>query len=382
MIYFILLFLFVGGAFLFDSNQKNESRGKYFYWFCYLLLTLTFGLRYRVGGDTINYLIKYSMTPPISELSIGKLFLMNVEPGFALLMSFFKQFSDAFYGVQLVESAFVNFVWFRLIQKRVSRKFLGIIFFYIMYSFYFNTEIMREAMAVAFFVLAYSKLEKQKLLQYYVILTIGVLFHYSCIFMYIVPILKRYAVSMKKTFFIALSVLLFLSFSSVIFSYFGGYLAYKISANEAYNFTIWGKLAAFIKYILFPYVVLRLATKYYRPECIRNEVNFLYIQMVIGAMSLSSYSILMRLSNYMQPFFLVVMVNVLGIVLLSKYKNAIYAFMLLFFVWFSYVGPYLSDVSDVKKGARFYCRWYPYYSIFNEQEDPVREEFLQAHFNR
>lgn len=382
MVYLLILILLLYGIVNFDGKGIDKARGAKYFWFCYLFLTLVFGLRYRVGGDTLNYMLRYSVMPPLSELNISDILLMQVEPGFATLMAFFKQYTDKFYGVQLVESAFVNFVWFKLIYERTERKFLGALLYFLMNSFYFNTEIMREGFAVAIFVLAYKRLERGELLKYYSILSVGVLFHFSCLFMLFVPLFRKYAINLKRTCLIIVTVLIASTVAQSIFHMFGGYLAVKVSNSSTYYFSIWGLIASGLKSVLFPYWIMTLYRQYTGAGYDDPKVRFILVQMIYGSMALGEYAMLMRLSNYMQPFFLVLLVEVLSYVAFSKYKNHMAAICIYGIIVFSYIMPYTKDVSHIEKGARFYCRWFPYHSIFDEKEDPVRESFIRNQFDQ
>lgn len=380
MVYLLLLILLLFGIAIFDG-RGGKSRGAKYFWFCYIALTLVFGLRYRVGGDTLNYMFKYSIMPPLSDLSLSDILLMQVEPAFATLMAFFKQYTDSFYGVQLVESAFVNFVWFKLIYERTDRIFLGAVLYFLMNSFYFNTEIMREGFAVAIFVLAYKRLEQGSLLKYYGILSIGVLWHFSSLFMLFVPLFRKYATDLKRTCLIIVAVLLVSTVAQSFFHLFGGYLAVKVSNSSTYYFSIWGQLASVLKFVVFPYLIMSLYRRYTGAGFNDAKVRFILVQMIYGSMALGEYAMLMRLSNYMQPFFLVILVEVLGYVSYSKYKRRMTAICIYGIIAFCYIMPYTKDVSHIEKGARFYCRWYPYHSIIDEKEDPVRESFVRNQFN-
>lgn len=381
MVYLLILLLLLFGVVNYDGKVIAKTRGTKYYWFCYLLLTLVFGLRYRVGGDTLNYMLKYSVMPPLSDLSISDILVMQVEPAFATLMAFFKQYTDKFYGVQLVESAFVNFVWFKLIYERTERKFLGATLFFLMNSFYFNTEIMREGFAVGMFVLAYKRLEKGELLKYYGILSVGVLFHFSCLFMLFVPIFRKYATNLKRTCLIIAVVLFASTVAQSFFHLFGGYLAVKVSNSSAYYFSIYGLMASALKFVLFPFWIMSLYRRYTGAGYDDPKVRFILVQMIYGSMALGEYAMLMRLSNYMQSFFLVILVEVLGYVAFSKYKQRLAAVCIYGIIAFSYIMPYTKDVSHIVKGARFYCCWFPYHSIFDEKEDPVRESFVRNQFD-
>lgn len=368
------------GAFLYD-NRTSDSQGNVFYWFCCIIIILTFGLRYRVGGDTLNYLWKYELISPLSQLSFAQLFLLETEPGFGFLLSFFKQFTDDFYCVQLTESFFVNVVWFKLIENQVQNKFFAAFLFFIMHSFYFNTEIMREAIAVGFFTIAYLQLRKGNIAKFYLWMIPSLLFHYSAFFMLVVPLFNEKVKNRKQVILLIISLYFLTGVIPVLFPYFDGYLGTKIANNESYAFTVWGIIAAAIKYVIYPAFLLGLYKHYVNTSDDSDEVKLLYTAMIFGSLSLGEYSILMRLSNYMQPFLLIILVRILRKLSFGNSTQAIYLLAIVGLLWINNLGFYFKDESKYVKGARYYCRWYPYYSIFDEHEDPTREIFVRGQFD-
>ena len=379
MIYFVVLFVIIVGAYLYDG-LPDKNKGNKYYWMCCCFLILLFGFRYRVGGDTLNYIIKYELIPDLKDLTPTNLLHLEVEPGFALLMSGVKGIFNSFYGVQVIESIVVNVTWFFLIKQRVRRKFLGVILFYIMGAFYFNTEIMREAIAISFFIIAYGHLEKGDIKKYYLILLLGITFHYSCLFMLFIPQIRKYVTCERKMWIMIIILYLVSMVAPLFFSYFGGYLGVKIENSSSYRLNIWGVTSMVIKTWIFPYYVAHLYKKYNdNAEC-SNEVRFIYIYMIIGSLSFGDFSMLMRLSNYMLPFFVVILANVIDRINWGRTKNAFAMVCTCVLVWFCYITYYTSDVSSITRGAHYYNLWYPYHSILDEQEEPLRESFVNDQF--
>lgn len=381
MIYFAILILLLIGV-LFENSLPKSKKGDLYFWLCYFAIVIMFGLRYRVGGDTLNYIIKYEFIPPLSELSFLDLFLLQIEPGFAILMAFFKQYTNGFYGIQLVEAAFVNYVWFRLINKNVTHRFLGITLYYVMFSFYFTTEIMREAIAVSLFVIAYEQLLNKKTLRFYTILLIAVLFHYSCLFMFFIPLLRKYVINSKRVVILMVLLILLSFLIEPLFQYLGGYLLTKVENNTDYSFTIYGIASSILKTILFPWIVGYLYKTNVNSNPHSEEQRIIFMYIVVGSLAIGNFSILMRLTNYLQPFFLIVLVLVLERISFLKTIKPISTFVVYTFIWIFYLNPYFKDESETYKGARYYCLWYPYHSIFDERENSIRENFVSIHFEK
>lgn len=381
MVYLIPLVLLLIGAVLYD--KKGISKGNFLYWLSCLTIILIFGFRYRVGGDTLNYMYKYNLLPNLSEANVALAGLYDVEIGFFYLESFVKTVFDSFYGVQVIESLFVNVVIFWFAKNRTSYKFSFALIYFLLLSFYFNTEIMREAIAVSFFLLGINQYENGRKSSFYLFMIGAVLFHYSSIFLLLYPILHKILKNTKLTLIYGSVALIVLSVGSI--PMMSGYLGTKIANNMNYQFTVWGELSVFLKFVVLPCFVVYLYRRFAVMDrnAYKNDVHFLYVYMFYGMLTLGPFSILMRLLNYLNPIFFIVIIR-----LFTSWKpslirsKGISKFCMSFALFIFFLFPYLRDTSHILKGTHFYCLWFPYYSILDEQEDPSREAFVVAQFEK
>lgn len=379
MIYFLIAFFILIGIAKYD-REGEASKGTLYYMFICISMILVFGLRYRVGGDTFNYMLRYSAIPSIDKIKYDDLWIYQIEPGFFLLNSFSKYFTDTFYLVQIIQSAFVNIVIFYYIKIKTRKKFLAVLFYFLFASFYFNTEIMRESIAVCFFLLGTLQLEKGKRGLYYLFWLCAFCFHYSSVFLLLFPLLQKV---MSKNFIWLLTgtliVCLALNFIDLdSLSFLNGYMRAKIENNMGYSFTIWGKISALLKFVVLPYYIYYLYTKYYKT----SDTNVYYLKAMIlyGCLTLSQFSIMMRVMNYFTIILILIFVNIYPLfkahhsrVLTLKSLNRP---ILLFLLFFFYMLPYLRSTSNLVSGTYYYTLWYPYFSIFDEQEYPPREALV------
>lgn len=67
MIYILLLCVLLFGSIYFNNTKRKDSHNL-FYCFEYLMIVCIMGLRYKVGGDTINYFYSFQTLPTFSEL--------------------------------------------------------------------------------------------------------------------------------------------------------------------------------------------------------------------------------------------------------------------------------------------------------------------------
>lgn len=385
MIYFIVILFILIGVVKYDKS-RGASKSNFYYVFICIFIILVFGLRYRVGGDTFNYMLRYSAIPPINNIKSEDLWNFQMEPGFFLLNSISKYFTDTFYLVQIIQSAFINIVIFYYIKTKTHQIFFAVLLYFLFASLYFNTEIMRESISIAFFLLGILQLEKGKLGKYYIFWFCAFCFHYSSIFLLFFPLLRKV---MNKNFIWLLIGMLFvclaLNFVTLdSFSFLSGYMRVKVENSIGYSFTIWGKLSALLKFVLLPYYIFYLYTKYYKVL----DMNVYYLKTIIlyGCLTLSQFSIMMRVMNYFTIILLVIVVTIYplfktrhsNLLKLKSFNRPILLFLLFFF----YMFPYFSNTSDLVPDTHFYTRWYPYYSIFDEQEYHPREVLIIRIFDQ
>lgn len=349
-------------------------------------MILVFGLRYRVGGDTFNYMLRYSAIPPIDKVESEDLWNFQMEPGFFLLNSIAKYFTDTFYLVQIIQSAFVNVVIFYYIKVKTNQIFFAVLLYFLFASFYFNTEIMRESIALCFFLLGTLQLEKRSLSKYYIFCFCAICFHYSSLFLLFFPLLQKIV---NKNFIGPLIGIVFvcIAFNYVSldsFSFLDGYMRLKVENSMDYSFTIWGRLSALLKFVLLPCYILYLYTRYYK----NSDTNVCYLKVIIlyGCLTLSQFSMMMRVMNYFTIILLIIVVTVYP--LFKSYRLNLFKLKslnrpaLLFYLFFFYMLPYFKDTSDLVHDTHFYTRWYPYYSIFDEQKYPPRETLVIQIFDQ
>ena len=151
MIYLIPIFLTILGASLFEL--KNNERYKILKNFIWLMiwssLVLIIGLRFKVGGDTINYMGDYEWRPKLSDWELN--ILDPYQPGYTILCSIGKTISDEFYVFQIIHAIIINSLLIIFLQKSSKYPFSSLLAIFLCCYLYFSTEILREVIAVLIF---------------------------------------------------------------------------------------------------------------------------------------------------------------------------------------------------------------------------------------
>lgn len=372
MIYFYIFFLLIFLCYNFDFSNKGGKDSAY--WTTCLILILLAGFRYRVGGDTLNYMYTHELIPQFTIYNIlPRINGVRAEQGWIMLTSLAKLIGPDFYWVQLIQAAIVNIAFFTFFKRYTKYCFSCVLFYYICAYFYFNFEILRESLAVSIFLLfSIRYLAEKKYLKYFLSIIVTMAFHSSAILLVIIPTLYNLVNRKEANFLVICTIIyvfgLFLNplFNQLIIGL--GLFSDKFGTYLDYNFTIFGKIMGYILYVLLPLIVYHYAKKYESPSR-----YFLVIYALIGA-STSLFSIFFRFINYFTPFLILNIALIFVEVLLNsktrtRIENSI-IYILFIVVFFN---QRIFVTVDKNNNYKWYSYWYPYHSIFDPQIDPTRE---------
>lgn len=377
MIYFAILFFLIVLAVIYDFGGATFGRG-FWYFVVFLILVLLSGLRYRVGGDTLLYIVRHERMPDLNQLINRNFAFPKLQPLWLVFSAVAKSISKEFYVLQFMHAIFINFFIFHFIKKFTKHTFLGILLYYIGYYFYFNFEILRESMAIVVFLYALSFLINKKWVPYFICAIITFQFHFSGIVLFIIPLLMKIKVSfLRATFLFFIGVILNSVFASLVFkvNLLGGFMSNAKSYAD-YTPSLIGFVSLYLLYIIYPYII-----KYLAEKNIKRDIKlfpFLNIYLLIGA-STAIFFIFFRFLNYLTPiFFIVVAELIMGVYQnqVDTYKKYIVSAFILIFTTVISLSPYFEDTSDIVANSRWYHHWYPYTTIFNKQEYPKREKLI------
>lgn len=377
MIY-ILIFLFLLLSSLIFDFRKVKIKDDGFYNLWLLILILFSGLRWKVGGDTINYHYGFERTPPLEGLAkYVTRSSYTWEPFFTLSLSIIKTFTKEFWVFQLIHAIFINTVIFRFIKKNCEYKYFALLLYFFVYFVYFNMEILRESIAVAFFLIMYPLLEKKNFKKYYLLNIIAILFHYSSIILLIFPLLQKIKLNSKSV----VLLISIVSILSVIFLFvpeaiqafmFTDALSEKFTVYSGISANINGIILNALLFIIFPIYIIKLNKK--NEEQKFENLMFAYFLFATIFVLISGFG---RFINYFGIFMIVYFTNTLSnlhkIYRLNLLKFGFVAISLsvIFYYKATY---YLISYDHLMKGTHKYNMYYPYYSIFDPVEDVDREK--------
>ena len=372
MIY--LTILIYSAVLLYCYDVKNAIVGRRAnYVLAYIVLVALMAFRYRVGGDTINYIYNFDyLTPELKDLDLFSVTRRQPIPAF--LFSFFKTYLNDFTYIQALFAVFVNAVVFWFLKTNTKYYFTALFFYILCFYMRLNCEIMRESLAISFFLLGYRFLVGKSYLKYYIFAILAFLCHVSAIFLFILPFIFS---SVSAKWKIIAGIVFVVTIGYFVPSHIIQILDLYMDSYTNYKSSFYGKLSIIIFNILIPLFYIQKA----KSCCSADIIKGTYIYVWCGVASLFFY-ILFRFNNYTTIFYVIVLSNLLNYTL-RKYHDTLDAiikncgYTIIF--CYIFVSAYFTDISAiVGKPARWYVRWYPYYSVFQKDTDITREQFISS----
>ena len=384
MIYIIILLFLLAFAIQYDVNNYRVSNTLIFFW--WLIFVLLAGLRYRVGGDTISYMIYYERIPVLKNLEFSKLMSDEYQPFWVILCSFCKSINKDFTFFQLVHAVITNTIIFYFIRKNTNYFFTGILFYFIFYYLYFNTEILREALAVCVFLLSLKYFFSEKWLLYYIFCFVAFMFHISAVILFFLPLFNKLWTNRSYFIFFAILLILFILFKNYISELINyiphegirlkaSHLMGALGASANLN----GIIYTSVVYIIIPLILIYISEQFVGYKSSFRPFLIAYITISLVSIFLSP---VYRFLNYITPIYFLFLANMLhelfrySRVRRFRYTFVLIVFLLPFSVHLLTIGK---NTSDKVPGTRFYSRYTPYYSVLNKKIDKKREQLVKIY---
>lgn len=377
MIYLIILLYTIILIIRYDLKrcEKNDYMHS---WALFILISATSGFGYRLGYDGIGYSnIFDNLFPDISKYQFfgPDMFTSGNEPIWLFLNVVIKQFTGEFLYVKLIVSLFVNGTIFWFLKKHSPAFYLSI-FFYLIYGFFnFNFEILRESIAVAFFLIALDKMceNKRDYLHYYLWCIPVILCHSFGIIVLFFPVF--FNLKINTHYFIILSILFLLSpllgnalsDFSIGFQLMEGQLVriqeymehekYGIITNNSIFFLL--KISLFA---IFPYIIMILYSRSEKKICMSCALSYIIVLMLTQ----SSFFIAYRFKNYLLIPTTVILADAIYSAIVLKKIDGLPTFMKtidivkVIFIYMIVLSIYSNITSSL------FPFYYPYVSVFEK----------------
>lgn len=383
IVYLIFLALALYWSIRYDGQDNDDAKKQHRYWALCGMLILISGLSYGLGGDKWVYMEDFKWLyakPQTMVYEIGQSMLTNAYmPLWTLLTLLVKYLTDSFYVLQIVQALLVNGIIGYVAWRWSKRPFLFWILYFMSMSFWiFNTEVMREGIALSFGLLAMEQWMDKHYYKAGFLFLLALGFHISAVILLCFPFIRF---SINKRSILILMVLAFAGWALsdmmlmfVLPKLLGGTgeLMVKVMMYSSMATNLNGLIGFSIRNILLPGIVMLMVLPTIDTERRAKAERLMAFQLFIGLIACAIAG-LDRFKNYTEIWFLIWLAEfIYGIVTVKEHKiirigtvAGIYMFVLIFF--FSYYP---------KSRCHFYDFYFPYTTVLNERDNLHYRELM------
>lgn len=189
MIYLVIIIAFLLLSYFYD--YRDYQKGRKVWWILMLVLLICVaGFRYKMGSDSVRYENSYDQLPTLSSLNVRNFINTRYAPLYVIFCAICRSITREFVLLQILVAIFVNTVFFRFIYRNTSKIFIAAFFYFLFLYLMLNMQVLREAIAVSFFLLGWKSFANNKWLVYYLYVTVAFLFHVSAVLLFLLPLIK------------------------------------------------------------------------------------------------------------------------------------------------------------------------------------------------
>ncbi len=206
-IYYISIMALTGSGCLFAKKKDNKAL------VCYLTLSasvliLIASFRYAVGFDYFSYRRIYEKvaTQTFEEIIITR----RSEPLLYLLCKIFCLMGCSYHTFLFCINTFLLIVAMRFIYQYSKLPWFSVYLYITLQFLAYNMNLVRQSVAVSFFLLAYPYIRERKLIPYTILIIIGGLFHNSLFIMW--PLYIFLPIKGSRKLFVGLTIITILGY--------------------------------------------------------------------------------------------------------------------------------------------------------------------------
>lgn len=229
MFYIYLSIYFFFGSIKEEIFKKNKSK------FLIFLLIFFFCFTYQMGTDWLSYQNYYENIFP--NTSLENLLVKNarIERGYVLLNVIFYNLGfnyEIFSGIVL---SFCTYIILKYMQEKSQNKYIA---FYIFFIYAFNAALleplMRQVIALTFFIISLKYLEKRKFSKYMFFIFLAAQFHRTAYLLLPLYFINYIKFSLKKVIIMIISFKLLLNtMIDLVIYIFPKYIEYLTATRYA-----------------------------------------------------------------------------------------------------------------------------------------------------
>lgn len=386
MIYLLVFTYIIILIYNYDIRGKRQGKTIH-YGFLFLLFVLIAGLSYRIGIDPIRYEDHFNKDF-INGISFQDLFngydsSAGSEPLWFLLNWIFYELFGEFTALRIVLALFVNGVIFFFVKKYSPAVFTSIFLYAIILYVQLNFEVLRESVAVCFFIIAYDKLiSKDKgLIKYYLWLIPAFFFHRFAFIAVLFPMFS--IIKLNKTYMIVLiAVMVIMPYvMSLIESAFNIQLFNLALSNRVEGLVSDGtygntslNIFGYIELFLLSLLPLLLVVGHSNHD---KFTSMALVYIVILLLKSGAFVILYRINNYLCiPMVVALSCGVNNAIYKKDFSHCHVALLKNSFVPIVALLIFILYFSITFASSEKSCLYYPYSSVISKETNPMRESLI------
>lgn len=377
--YILFIFMTLILSILFDGRDDSRQKRLWYALTCLYLILLA-GLRNGVGGDTFAYREMFEYVPTASneymQYIMDEILEKNFMPGWSVLNILCKKWFDSFYAVQIIQAIILNCCLFYLFKQYTKHIFMCVLLYGILgYFFWFNTETMREGIAIGICGIAMHKYISGKKITFYVLTILAILlFHTSAALVLLFPFTNLRSISIRSI--VLCNVCAFMAWfvSDMVMTYLpnlltGDYaLVAKIFEYGNYKSSFNGFVVNSFRFFFCQAGILYfvLTSPLIEEEKLTAYKRYFGIFMVVSIV-VCAFPEIIRLFNYVAIFFIIQLADFSYSFKSQLAQLPIIKTICLIGSIFFIMKFYMGYSEDVEKYS--YARYIPYVSCFDEHTD-------------
>lgn len=376
----------------FDGQAEYTRTKKVWYIIVGVYLVLLAGFRNGVGGDTQLYMQDFEYVPStwgeLNEFISDELTESGYMPGWSILVFLCKRWFDSFYAVQLAQALIVNIGILYLFRQYTTHIFLCVLLYGISNTFFlFNTEVMREAIAVVLCGIGMHSYLRGEKWKFYLLVGISILFHISALVALLFPFVRFKQINIKTMIMAFLAALFLYLLSDVVVNYLPSLLGTqanriveKIFKYSDITLNLFGFIENTIRYLVINAGIVFFAQWSIGEDEQRQKDYTKYMSFyLIITVLICGFIGFSRFRNYTLIFFLIMLTEFIYHYKSQLYTNAIIKLIVLAGFVFNtcqYYMTYYPGCNGYK-----YEFFYPYTSILDENVDTSKREDMHGEAN-
>lgn len=376
MIYLFIIIFLLFCIYIYDIRKVKAYRYGTFYAVIFVLILLNV-LSYKIGGDTEAYMYNWQFYRSIFEVNIFDEITVRSfkeRPGWIILTSFLKGLCNNFIILRIVLACWVNLVVAYFVRTNTRLIFTTLLIYFIASYFNYNFEILRESIAVSFFLLAYPFYVKECWGKYLLCFLIAFMFHESSLVMLLMPFFRLFEnMGIKKVVIVMVGlymVILSLRIVDVLLNVLPDSFAFYDKAYSYLNSDTYGENTRVNMFLSFfpSFLIPLLSLIVLRSNSQMKTLSIFIISSTLFQVLATRVYIFYRFNNY--TLIPLAIAYAEAIYILSKKivwkggKEIFFIPILLLYILYKIYSVYLgSDGASDRIDARMYERYYPYTSI-------------------